>query len=84
MVNDATSVVLFNAIQKFDLSEINSIMALKFFGSFFSLFISSTLLGVLVSFYLSHSSYIFSAINYLVFTGIIHYDYIFSAINYFL
>lgn len=48
VVNDATSVVLFNAIQKFDLSEINSIMALKFFGNFFSLFISSTLLGVLM------------------------------------
>jgi sodium/hydrogen exchanger 8 len=48
VVNDATSVVLFNAIQKFDLSEINAIMALKFVGNFFYLFITSTLLGVLV------------------------------------
>ncbi|KAH6796515.1 sodium hydrogen exchanger 2 [Perilla frutescens var. hirtella] len=48
VVNDATSVVLFNAIQKFDLSEINSAMALKFFGNFIYLFIASTLLGVLM------------------------------------
>ncbi|KAL8522829.1 hypothetical protein ACS0TY_012964 [Phlomoides rotata] len=46
VVNDATSVVLFNAIQKFDVSNINSSIALKFVGNFFSLFITSTLLGV--------------------------------------
>lgn len=56
VVNDATSVVLFNAIQKLDLSEINSRIALKFIGDFFFLFITSTLLGVLVSFHLVHSS----------------------------
>ncbi|KAL1550220.1 monovalent cation:H+ antiporter, CPA1 (nhx1) [Salvia divinorum] len=48
VVNDATSVVLFNAIQKFDLSEINSTMAFTFIGNFFYLFITSTLLGVLM------------------------------------
>ncbi|KAA8549209.1 hypothetical protein F0562_000893 [Nyssa sinensis] len=48
VVNDATSVVLFNAIQRFDLSHINSGIALQFVGNFFSLFICSTLLGVLV------------------------------------
>ncbi|PIM98976.1 Sodium/hydrogen exchanger protein [Handroanthus impetiginosus] len=48
VVNDATSVVLFNAIQKFDLSSIDSTIALKFLGNFFSLFITSTLLGVSV------------------------------------
>ncbi|KAI3460838.1 hypothetical protein Pfo_017501 [Paulownia fortunei] len=48
VVNDATSVVLFNAIQKFDLSDINSRIALKFIGNFFSLFVTSTLLGVLI------------------------------------
>ncbi|KAG6429166.1 hypothetical protein SASPL_107209 [Salvia splendens] len=48
VVNDATSVVLFNAIQKFDLSEINSTMAFTFVGNFFYLFITSTLLGVLM------------------------------------
>ncbi|KAK6120099.1 hypothetical protein DH2020_046135 [Rehmannia glutinosa] len=48
VVNDATSVVLFNAIQKFDLSDISSRIALKFVGNFFSLFLASTLLGVVV------------------------------------
>lgn len=49
VVNDATSVVLFNTLQKFDLSHINSTMALKFVGNFCQLFITSTLLGVSVS-----------------------------------
>ncbi|OWM74126.1 sodium/hydrogen exchanger 2-like isoform X1 [Punica granatum] len=47
VVNDATSVVLFNAIQSFDLSNINSKTAFQFIGNFLYLFISSTLLGVL-------------------------------------
>lgn len=47
VVNDATSVVLFNAIQSFDLSHINSSIALQFAGNFLYLFILSTLLGVL-------------------------------------
>ncbi|KAG8658786.1 hypothetical protein MANES_03G190700v8 [Manihot esculenta] len=47
VVNDATSVVLFNAIQSFDLSHINSSVAMQFFGNFLNLFISSTILGVL-------------------------------------
>nr|DAD33452.1 TPA_asm: hypothetical protein HUJ06_012303 [Nelumbo nucifera] len=46
VVNDATSVVLFNAIQSFDLSHINSSIALQFIGNFFYLFVSSTMLGV--------------------------------------
>ncbi|KAL7602688.1 hypothetical protein Lser_V15G27360 [Lactuca serriola] len=48
VVNDATSVVLFNAITKFDLSDMNSVIALKFAGNFLSLFIFSTFLGVSV------------------------------------
>ncbi|KAM7501287.1 hypothetical protein LguiB_000191 [Lonicera macranthoides] len=48
VVNDATSIVLFNAIQKFDLSQKKSGMALQFVGNFLSLFITSTLLGVAV------------------------------------
>lgn len=52
VVNDATSVVLFNAIQSFDLNQINSSIALHFLGNFLYLFIASTLLGVLVSFFL--------------------------------
>ncbi|KAF8394506.1 hypothetical protein HHK36_020716 [Tetracentron sinense] len=47
VVNDATSVVLFNAIQNFDLSHINTTVALEFIGNFFYLFITSTMLGVL-------------------------------------
>ncbi|KAF5732702.1 Sodium/hydrogen exchanger isoform 1 [Tripterygium wilfordii] len=48
VVNDATSVVLFNAIQKFDLSHITSSMVAQFTGNFSYLFITSTLLGVAV------------------------------------
>ncbi|KAL1539077.1 Sodium/hydrogen exchanger 2 [Salvia divinorum] len=46
VVNDATSVVLFNAIQDFDLTRINSTIALQLIGNFIYLFISSTVLGV--------------------------------------
>ncbi|XP_052185589.1 sodium/hydrogen exchanger 1-like [Diospyros lotus] len=46
VVNDATSVVLFNAIQRFDLSNMKSGLALEFIGNLSSLFITSTLLGV--------------------------------------
>ncbi|KAJ8766242.1 hypothetical protein K2173_022301 [Erythroxylum novogranatense] len=47
VVNDATSVVLFHAIQRIDLSHINSRIGLQFAGNFLYLFISSTILGVL-------------------------------------
>ncbi|KAK1592558.1 hypothetical protein Q3G72_026911 [Acer saccharum] len=47
VVNDATSVVLFNAIHSFDLYHINTNTALQLLGNFLYLFISSTLLGVL-------------------------------------
>ncbi|CAM8911862.1 unnamed protein product [Rhodiola kirilowii] len=46
VVNDATSVVLFNAIQSFDLTQFNSTILLSFMGNFSYLFIASTLLGV--------------------------------------
>ncbi|KAL3508040.1 hypothetical protein ACH5RR_033422 [Cinchona calisaya] len=46
VVNDATSVVLFNAVQNFDLSHVNTSVALKLIGNFLYLFISSTVLGV--------------------------------------
>ena len=53
VVNDATSVVLFNAIQNFDVGHIDAIIVLKFVGNFFYLFFSSTFLGAFVStFYL--------------------------------
>ncbi|CAI9118710.1 OLC1v1020313C2 [Oldenlandia corymbosa var. corymbosa] len=47
VVNDATSVVLFNAVQNFDLSHLSTSVALQLIGNFFYLFISSTFLGVL-------------------------------------
>ncbi|KAJ7955037.1 Sodium/hydrogen exchanger [Quillaja saponaria] len=47
VVNDATSVVLFNAIQSFDLSHINFSSGLQLIGNFLYLFIASTVLGVL-------------------------------------
>ena len=48
VVNDATSIVLFHAIQKFDLSHISSHICWQFVGNFLYLFITSTILGVLV------------------------------------
>ncbi|KAJ8558015.1 hypothetical protein K7X08_004781 [Anisodus acutangulus] len=45
VVNDATSVVLFNAVQNFDLSHINTTIALQLVGNILYLFISSTFLG---------------------------------------
>ncbi|KAI4369420.1 hypothetical protein MLD38_017860 [Melastoma candidum] len=47
VVNDATSVVLFNAIQSFDLNNINHQIALQFSRNFLHLFFTSTMLGVL-------------------------------------
>ncbi|PSR86026.1 Sodium/hydrogen exchanger 2 like [Actinidia chinensis var. chinensis] len=48
VVNDATSVVLFNAIQKFDVSNMNSGIVWQFLGNFLTLFITSTLLGIII------------------------------------
>ncbi|KDP28082.1 hypothetical protein JCGZ_13853 [Jatropha curcas] len=48
VVNDATVVVLFNAIQRFDLSHITSSIAVQLFGNFLYLFVTSTFLGVAV------------------------------------
>lgn len=52
VVNDATSVVLFNAIKKIDVSSLEGRTVLKVLGDFLYLFTTSTLLGVAVSFYL--------------------------------
>ncbi|WOL12289.1 hypothetical protein Cni_G21055 [Canna indica] len=46
VVNDATSVVLFHAIQKFDLIHIDAIVVFNFATNFLYLFSASTLLGV--------------------------------------
>ncbi|XP_074311537.1 sodium/hydrogen exchanger 1-like [Silene latifolia] len=48
VVNDATSIVLFNAVQALDLSSLGTMTALALLGTFLYLFITSTVLGVLV------------------------------------
>ncbi|KAL2325469.1 hypothetical protein Fmac_024527 [Flemingia macrophylla] len=48
VVNDATSIVLFNSVQSLDFSSINAITALKLLGTFLYLFCTSTALGILV------------------------------------
>ncbi|KAL6657143.1 hypothetical protein ACP70R_004923 [Stipagrostis hirtigluma subsp. patula] len=61
VVNDATSVVLFNALQNFDLNLIDVSVVLKFLGNFCYLFLSSTFLGVfagLLSAYIIKKLYI--------------------------
>ncbi|CAN6691491.1 unnamed protein product [Malus baccata var. baccata] len=46
VVNDATSVVLFNAIQKIDVSKLNGTTGLRVIGDFLYLFFTSTALGI--------------------------------------
>nr|CAD1833389.1 unnamed protein product [Ananas comosus var. bracteatus] len=61
VVNDATSVVLFNALQDFDINHVDAITVLKFVGNFFYLFLTSTFLGVfagLLSAYIIKKLYI--------------------------
>ncbi|XP_059652526.1 sodium/hydrogen exchanger 1-like [Cornus florida] len=48
VVNDATSIVLFNAVQSTDFSNLEPLIALKLLGTFLYLFFTSTLLGVAV------------------------------------
>lgn len=49
VVNDATSVVLFNAIENLDIGQFDAMVLLNFIGNFLYLFFTSTLLGVAVS-----------------------------------
>ncbi|XP_076938048.1 sodium/hydrogen exchanger 3-like [Bidens hawaiensis] len=46
VVNDATSVVIFNAVQHFDFSQITTSDAFHLLGDFLYLFVTSTVLGV--------------------------------------
>ncbi|XP_048429263.1 sodium/hydrogen exchanger 5-like [Pyrus x bretschneideri] len=48
-VNDATSVVLFNAVQKIDVSKLKGATGLRVIGDFLYLFFTSTALGIAVS-----------------------------------
>nr|KJB45181.1 hypothetical protein B456_007G294000 [Gossypium raimondii] len=49
VVNDATSIVLFNAVQSLDFNNIDAMISLKLLGTFLYLFFTSTILGVVVS-----------------------------------
>uniref|UniRef100_A0A2P2LSG7 Sodium/hydrogen exchanger 1 n=1 Tax=Rhizophora mucronata TaxID=61149 RepID=A0A2P2LSG7_RHIMU len=49
VVNDATSIVLFNSVLSIDFSNIDATTALKLFGTFLYLFFTSTALGIGVS-----------------------------------
>ena len=49
VVNDATSIVLFNAAQSLDVSNIDLLTALKLLGTFLYLFFTGTALGIAVS-----------------------------------
>ncbi|KAL5768451.1 hypothetical protein ACOSP7_014998 [Xanthoceras sorbifolium] len=46
VVNDATSIVLFNAVQTLDFNNVDTLTALKLVGNFLYLFVTSTLLGI--------------------------------------
>lgn len=52
VVNDATSIVLFNSVQSLNISNIDGLIALKLLGTFLYLFFSSTALGIAVSYHL--------------------------------
>lgn len=58
VVNDATSVVLFNAIQKLDVSRLDGWAIVRVVGDFLYLFSTSTLLGVAVCLDLSNGDLI--------------------------
>ena len=49
VVNDATSIVLFNSVQTLDFDNIDGFTALKLIGTFLYLFFTSTALGIAVS-----------------------------------
>lgn len=49
VVNDATTVVLFNAVQKLDVTRLDALAGAQVFGDFLYLFSTSTILGVCVS-----------------------------------
>ncbi|URE02390.1 Sodium hydrogen exchanger [Musa troglodytarum] len=55
VVNDATSIVLFNAIQKLDVSKLEGWAVLHVFGDFLYLFSTSTILGIAIGLLTSYA-----------------------------
>ena len=49
VVNDATSIVLFRAVESIDLTQINVFTILQVLGEFIYLYFSSTVMGIVVS-----------------------------------
>ena len=49
VVNDATSIVLFRAVESIDLTQINVFSILQVLGEFVYLYFSSTVMGIVVS-----------------------------------
>lgn len=48
VVNDATSVVLYRAVENINLNEVDALAILQILGEFVYLYLTSTILGVLV------------------------------------
>ena len=70
VVNDATSIVLFYAVQSLDVSNIDLLTALKLLGTFLYLFFTSTALGIAVSSFSGFfSSYYYCFFSFLLFIG---------------
>lgn len=55
-MNDATSIVLYNAVQSLNLRDITGLTALHLLGTFLYLFFTSTALGIAVSLFLIYGS----------------------------
>ncbi|ESR46427.1 hypothetical protein CICLE_v10003335mg [Citrus x clementina] len=62
VVNDATSIVLFNAIQSFDFNNIDGTVALNLLGTFLYLYFTSTALGIVLGLL---SAYIIKTLYFL-------------------
>ena len=71
VVNDATSIVLFNAVQSLDVSNIDLLTSLKLLGTFLYLFFTSTAMGIAVSCFSGYffSSYYYCFFSFLLFIG---------------
>ncbi len=69
VVNDATSVVLFRAVQNYNFDAYTALEALQVAGNFLYLFFTSTVFGVLVIHFLftSHTCYDWSLLQCLTY-----------------
>ena len=84
VVNDATSIVLFNAAQSLDVSNIDLLTALKLLGTFLYLFFTSTALSIAVSCFSGcfSSSYYYCFFSFLLFIGHLSSKFKFGCFRY--